>query len=140
MADQPGPLTISDLPRQECERLLATHAVGRLALVVDGQPYVLPVNYTVAGSSTIVFRTAAGSLLTEASLQRVAFEVDTIDAQAHEGWSVVVLGYCRDIADAIDAESVELRRLPLMTWAPGDRQQWFKIVPTDVSGRRIAPA
>jgi len=131
---------ISEVPRDECVRLLATHAVGRLALVVDGQPHVLPVNYAVAGHGEVVFRTAAGSLLTEASLRRVAFEVDAIDAQAHTGWSVVVLGYCRDIADAIDAESAAMRALPLETWAPGTRDQWFKIVPTEITGRRITPA
>jgi len=140
MPDEQRSVTISDLSRDECERLLASHNVGRLALVVDGQPHLLPVNYAVAGRGEIVFRTAAGSLLNEASLQRVAFEVDRIDGQAHEGWSVVVEGYCRDIADAIDAESVAMRGLPLVTWAPGDRQQWFKIAPSGVTGRRIAPA
>jgi uncharacterized protein len=139
MAAERRPPTISELPRDECERLLATHAVGRLALVVDDQPHILPVNYAVAGHGEVVFRTAAGSLLTEASLRRVSFEVDAIDAEAHEGWSVVVVGYCRDIADAIDADSVAMRALPLETWAPGTRDQWFKVVPIDVTGRRIAP-
>jgi len=140
MPDEQRSVTISDLSRDECERLIADHRVGRLALVVDGQPHVLPVNYAVAGRGEIVFRTAAGTLLNEASLQRVAFEVDRIDAEAHVGWSVVVEGYCRDIADAIDAESVAMRELPLVTWAPGDRQQWFKVTPAGVTGRRIAPA
>jgi nitroimidazol reductase NimA-like FMN-containing flavoprotein (pyridoxamine 5'-phosphate oxidase superfamily) len=140
MAADRRPVTISEIPRDECEQLLASHAVGRLALVVDGQPHILPVNYAVAGHGEVVFRTAAGSALTEASLRSVAFEVDAIDADAHEGWSVVVVGYCRDIADAIDAASVAMRGLPLETWAPGERDQWFKIVPTDVTGRRIAPA
>ncbi len=139
MATEPPPVTINELTRDDCERLLATQQVGRLGVVVDGQPYVLPVNYATPGRGEVVFRTAPGTLLNEASLRRVAFEVDSIDAGAHAGWSVLVVGYGRDIADAIDAESVALRGLPLVTWAPGDRQEWYKIVPAEVTGRRIAP-
>jgi hypothetical protein len=140
MPDDRRSVTISDVPREECERLLGSHALGRLGLVVDGQPLILPVNYAHAGDGEIVFRTASGSLLNEASLRRVAFEVDAIDAGAHDGWSVLVIGFCRDITDAIDADSVALRTLPLVTWAPGDRDEWFKIVPAHVTGRRITPS
>jgi nitroimidazol reductase NimA-like FMN-containing flavoprotein (pyridoxamine 5'-phosphate oxidase superfamily) len=139
MPDERRSVTISELQREECERLLGGHALGRLGLVVDGQPFILPVNYAHAGQGEIVFRTASGTLLTEASLRRVAFEVDAIDAEAHVGWSVLVIGYCRDISDAIDADSVALRTLQLVAWAPGDRDEWFKIVPAHVTGRRINP-
>jgi nitroimidazol reductase NimA-like FMN-containing flavoprotein (pyridoxamine 5'-phosphate oxidase superfamily) len=139
MPDARRTVTISDLPRDECERLLTGHGLGRLGLVVNDQPHILPVNYTVSAHGEIVFRTASGTLLNEASLRRVAFEVDAIDAEAHVGWSVLVIGYCRDISDAIDADSVALRTLPLVAWAPGDRDEWFKIVPAQVTGRRITP-
>jgi nitroimidazol reductase NimA-like FMN-containing flavoprotein (pyridoxamine 5'-phosphate oxidase superfamily) len=111
-----------------------------LGVVVDGQPHIVPVNYATPGRGEVVFRTAPGSVLNEASLRKVAFEVDDIDAEAHEGWSVLVVGYCRDIGDAIDADSVALRQLPLVTWAPGERHQWYKIVPAVVTGRRISRA
>src|SRR6202140_5020346 len=101
MPDERRSVTISDLPREECERLLSGQALGRLGLVVDGQPFVLPVNFAHAGDGEIVFRTASGTLLNEASLRRVAFEVDAIDAGAHEGWSVLVIGFCPDITAAI---------------------------------------
>ncbi|MFI5040476.1 MAG: pyridoxamine 5'-phosphate oxidase family protein [Acidimicrobiales bacterium] len=139
MSDEQRSVVISDLSRDECEVLLAGQSVGRLGLVVSGEPHILPVNYAVAGRGEVVFRTAPGTLLNEASLQRVAFEVDTIDEATHAGWSVLVVGYCRDIADAIDTDSVAMRALPLVTWAPGDRQRWFKIVPAEVTGRRISP-
>jgi nitroimidazol reductase NimA-like FMN-containing flavoprotein (pyridoxamine 5'-phosphate oxidase superfamily) len=139
VADSPPRVTITDIDRQECERLLATAQVGRLGVVAEGQPHVVPVNYATPGGGVIVFRTDAGSILTEASLRQVAFEVDQIDAQVHAGWSVEVHGFGRDIADANDAESVRLRALPLVTWAPGDRPQWFKIIPAEVTGRRLTP-
>ena len=47
MPDEQRSVTISDLSRDECERLLASHNVGRLALVVDGQPHLLPVNLSL---------------------------------------------------------------------------------------------
>src|ERR1700730_16958541 len=139
MPDEQRSVTITELPRDECERLLATQQVGRLGGVVDGQPHMLPVNYATPGGGAVVFRTALGTLLNEASLRRVAFEVDEIDPQAHQGWSVLVLGYGRDIADAIDADSTALRQLPLDSWAPGQRSQWFKILPSAPTGRRLSP-
>ena len=140
MADDAASVVFDELSREECEQLLASHRVGRLGVVVDDQPHILPVNYATPGGAVVVFRTAAGTVLNEASLRRVAFEVDEIDAEAHEGWSVLVLGYGRDIGDAIDADSVALRQLPLVTWLPGERHQWFKIVPAAVTGRRISRA
>ncbi len=139
MADQGPAVTITELDRVECERLLASHHVGRLAVVNDGKPHIVPLNYATPGGGVIVFRTDPGTILTEASLRTVAFEVDEIDAQARLGWSVAVHGFGRDIADAIDQESVRLRALPLATWAPGDRQQWFKVIPAEVTGRRLSP-
>jgi len=139
MADQGAAVTITELDRVECECLLASHQVGRLAVVEDGKPHIVPLNYATPGGGVIVFRTDPGTILTKASLRDVAFEVDEIDAQARLGWSVVVHGFGRDIADAIDQESVRLRALPLATWAPGDRQQWFKVIPAEVTGRRLSP-
>jgi uncharacterized protein len=130
-------VTFTELDRAQCEALLASDDVGRLAVVVDGQPHIVPVNYATPGGGVVVFRTDAGTVLTEASLAHVALEVDAIDRATRTGWSVVVRGLGRDIADAIDEESVRLRQLPLRTWAPGDRRQWFKIVPTEVTGRMI---
>jgi nitroimidazol reductase NimA-like FMN-containing flavoprotein (pyridoxamine 5'-phosphate oxidase superfamily) len=139
MTDPSPRPAIVELDRTECERLLASHIVGRLAVVVDGSPHVVPVNYATPGGGVVVFRTAPGSVLTEASLRQVAFEVDEVDPATRSGWSVEVRGFGRDIADAVDAESVRLRQLPLVTWAAGDRQLWFKIVPDQVTGRRLAP-
>jgi nitroimidazol reductase NimA-like FMN-containing flavoprotein (pyridoxamine 5'-phosphate oxidase superfamily) len=137
----PSPrIAFVELDRAECERLLATRQVGRLAVVVGQSPHLIPVNYATPGGAVIVFRTATGTVLTEASLREVAFEIDEIDPAAHTGWSVEVRGFGRDISDALDDESVGLRRLPLETWAPGDRQAWFRIFPQAVTGRRLAPA
>lgn len=39
--------------------------------------------------------------------------------------------------DALDANSARIRRLTLVTWAPGVRHSWFRIKPDKVTGRRL---
>jgi nitroimidazol reductase NimA-like FMN-containing flavoprotein (pyridoxamine 5'-phosphate oxidase superfamily) len=128
--------SMEDLTRAECLDLLATLSVGRLGLLVDGRPEVLPVNYALDGE-TVLFRTGEETVLNQASLAFVGFEVDTIDEATHAGSSVLVQGVAQDIGDAIDATSERLRRLTLVTWAPGGRERWFRIQPDKISGRRI---
>jgi uncharacterized protein len=128
--------SLETLGRAECLELLATAQVGRVALVVDGHPEIFPVNYALDGDS-VLFRTAEGSVLTHAGLTQVAFEVDHVDTSNRSGWSVLVQGQADDIGGAIDATSERLRRLALITWAPGRRDRWFVIRPRAITGRRL---
>ncbi len=128
--------SIDELIRSECLNLLATASVGRVGLLVDGRPEILPVNFALDGD-TILFRTGEGTVLNQASMTVVAFEVDHLDTETHAGWSVLVQGLGYDIGDTIDATSERLRRLSLMTWAPGGRQRWFQIRPDKITGRRL---
>jgi hypothetical protein len=68
-ADREGVASLETLGRSECLNLLATAQVGRVALVVDGHPEILPVNYALDGDA-VLFRTAEGSVLTHAALAR----------------------------------------------------------------------
>ena len=130
---------LETMDRLTCEAFLANGSVGRLAVVVGGAPHIVPVNY-VAEGATIVFRTAPGTILTEASLRQVAFEVDGIDEHHRAGWSVCVHGFGREITDALDAESRHLRDLFVDCWAPEDRDRWFKIIPQSLTGRYLNPS
>jgi uncharacterized protein len=127
---------LETMDRPTCEAFLANGSVGRLAVVVGDAPHIVPVNY-VAEGATIVFRTAPGTVLTEASLRKVAFEVDGIDEHHRSGWSVCVHGYGQEISDGVDPESRHLRELFVDCWAPEDRDLWFKIVPETVTGRYL---
>jgi uncharacterized protein len=128
--------SLEELSRSECLALLATATVGRVGLLVADLPEILPVNYALDGD-TVLFRTAEASVLNQASLTVVAFEVDQIDPTAQTGWSVLVQGTTRDIGDAIDPTSERLRRLTLNTWAPGHRDRWFAVRPDKITGRRL---
>ncbi len=136
---EPGPdlvATVEQLAEPECWNLLAGAQVGRVGLLVEERVQVLPVNYALDGR-TVLFRTAEGTVLNEASMSMVAFEVDWFDGTSHEGWSVVVEGFARDIGDALGADAERIRHLSLVTWAPGTRPRWFQIEPDAVTGRRI---
>lgn len=122
------------LPPAECWRLLAATRVGRVGLVVDGEPVILPVNHVVH-QRTVVFRTAGGTkLATMTSWPTVAFEVDGTDGEGL-GWSVLVSGRAERVTDAATVRDVEA--LGLRPWAPGPKLHWVRIVPRRVSGRRI---
>jgi nitroimidazol reductase NimA-like FMN-containing flavoprotein (pyridoxamine 5'-phosphate oxidase superfamily) len=136
----PADATSSSISRtlvaEECTSLLRSGGVGRVAVVVSGRPHIVPVNY-VADGDVVVFRTEAGTILNDVSRRAVAFETDAIDLRTRSGWSVCVHGEGYDITDAIDPESRRLRELPLDCWAPGERDHWYKVVPQEVTGRRL---
>ncbi len=127
---------IEDVPRGECLSLLTTRSFGRLALIADGEPMVIPVNYGLKGD-TIVIRTDEGTKLASSPMSNVAVEVDDVNDRTHAGWSVLVRGVAQDITDALDPVSVELRSIPIDTWAPGPKTHWLKITPRLVTGRRL---
>ncbi|RPF30912.1 pyridoxamine 5'-phosphate oxidase family protein [Streptomyces sp. TLI_185] len=119
----------------ECRALLSTHGVGRIAVPTVSGPVVVPVNYSVV-EGAIVFRTEPGSTPSQASGCQVAFEVDRIDDAFSRGWSVLVRGHARAVTDPD-----EVRRLAegarSEPWAGGHRDQWVRIDPLALTGRRI---
>ena len=125
------------LERDECLRLLGTATLGRIGVSSGALPTVLPVNFRFDGRR-ILFRTGVGTKLDAATQNAVvAFEVDEIDAIAHTGWSVVVRGVARELADP--DELLEAQRPPLARWASGEDHRVVAISPEIVSGRRIVP-
>ena len=124
------------LSTAECHELLSTTAVGRIGFVDAGSPLILPVNFTMDGAA-VVFRSAPGSKLAAAMLQRpVAFEIDDWDPVNHTGWSVLATGVA-DLVDDAD-EVARLERLPVRPWSRPDlRDQWVRVMVEELTGRRI---
>ena len=131
-----GEVRWQELTKQECFGLLTGQHLGRVVLVDDRGPLALPVNFVVDQHS-VLFRTDAGTKLAVASRgARVAFEVDGTDAATRTGWSVLVRGEAIEVTDL--AELARVRRLPLSAWAPGAKDRYVRILPTALTGRRIA--
>ncbi|MEM9605984.1 MAG: pyridoxamine 5'-phosphate oxidase family protein [Actinomycetota bacterium] len=121
----------------ECLQLVAADEIGRLALGTGGTPEIFPVNYALADGE-IIFRTDEGLKLTLAEQHQVAFEVDGLDRGAREGWSVVIKGRAQEVTVHDRPELRErVSSLALYPWAEGDRGHWVRIVPSQVSGRRV---
>jgi nitroimidazol reductase NimA-like FMN-containing flavoprotein (pyridoxamine 5'-phosphate oxidase superfamily) len=122
------------LDRDECLALVRRSVIGRLAVSVDNQPLVFPVNFVLDGS-TVVFRTNEGTKLWAARHAPVVFECDGIDATYHTGWSVMIAGHCEEPHNPLERD--RLARLPLRPWCDGEKPVWLIVRPHSISGRRI---
>jgi len=124
------------LPSEECERLLGTQTVGRVA-VGGARPGVFPVLFALLDGD-VVFRTAPGEKLVAAALNReLVFEVDDFDVDSRSGWSINVLGAAEEIEEP--AELARAIALGLEPWAGEVRDRYVRIRATEVTGRRIQP-
>jgi hypothetical protein len=65
----------------------------------------------------------------------VCYQVDGIVPSDQTGWSVLVKGRAVDVDDPDDVRRVA--RLPLRHWAVGHKFHWIRILPVEVTGRRI---
>ena len=121
-----------------CLQHLRHEKVGRIAVVHDEYPLVVPVNYRfveAAQRNWVALRTRAGNLIDRAS-PRVAFEIDGIDDTHRRGWSVLVRGTmlpvdedAADFAEQFDSD----------TWLSTDRDTWLVIEPFSITGRALEP-
>jgi len=111
------PITAMD--EDESWAQLASRTLGRLAISVDGNPDIFPVNFVVQ-RRTILIRTAEGTKLAGVAInQRVAFEAD--DHDAANGWSVVVKGQARVVSGSEDIAAAE--RAQVLPWTSTPKQQ-----------------
>lgn len=130
---------IIELDESQCRELLTTHRarLGRVAFVEDGDPdwpTVLPVNYAVV-DGTVFFRTFEGSKLYAAlRRQRVAFEVDSVDEEWRDGWSVLAIGSLDVVRDAGLAAAADE---DLASWVATTDEQLVRLEIDQLTGRRV---
>jgi len=129
------------LDEAECLRLVSLGVIGRLAYVGRYDLTVLPVNYRLVDGA-ILFRTSQNSLTGEdlrtgiahAEFQ-VAFEVDSFDEQAREGWSVLLQGPAHHLDS--DDEKAAGQAAGVHPWPGGEKDHFIRITPVRITGRRI---
>jgi nitroimidazol reductase NimA-like FMN-containing flavoprotein (pyridoxamine 5'-phosphate oxidase superfamily) len=127
------------LGREECLRLLATAATGRLGLSAGALPVVYPVYFRLLGSDPVFRTPGATGLASSVDGQVVCLEVDQLkDDPDVGGWSVMVTGVGTVLRNSRLVACA--RRLDIPRW-PGDGDEQFVRITADlVSGRRLQPA
>ncbi len=125
------------IERDECLELLASHRIGRLAILDGGSPLILPVNYAI-DEETIVFRTGEGTKLDASRGGPACFEIDETNMEEHSGWSVVVRGTLHEVTAR---DQPKLDRLgPLAESWINDRPRVIELRSWAITGRRLRPA
>ena len=128
---------LDELGHDECLRLLARAAIGRVVFTERALPAAQPVTFLLDGEE-VVFRTAGGSKLAAATLHAVvAFQADDIDVATRTGWSVLGIGEAYEVV--VPRRLAELAdRLP-DPWAPGRTAHTIAIPLQRLTGRRLSP-
>ncbi len=113
------------------------HQVGRLAMMTEGGPIVVPVNFRLVeavGLTWVAIRTETGGLIDQGDA-RVALEIDEI-GPGRRGSSVLVRGTLQHV----DPEAADFRaRFDSAPWLP-DRDTWLVIEPFSITGRELLPS
>lgn len=130
---------LETLTYNDCLDLLRARSVGRIAVVVDDFPLVLPVNYRLVetqGLTWVALRTRPGNIIDRAGIN-AAFEIDSVDSLHHEGWSVLVRGTLHHV----DPGAADFaKRFDPEPWLTNERDAWLVIEPFAVTGRRLHAA
>ena len=87
--------------------------------------------------AVVVFRTAPGTKLETATHGRVTFEVDDWDTDTNVGWSVVLKGAAQEVTSGTDPFASTLRERAVSPLAPGQREHWIAVYPSEITGRRF---
>jgi len=125
--------------RDECLVLLAGEHVGRLGVIHGGEPIIFPVNYALDGDH-VVFRTDPGAKLSDGTRDPACFEIDRFDPDTRSGWSVLMRGSLQEVDDFAGLKALRATvAADVQPWAPGAKSHWLRLIPFQITGRRIRP-
>lgn len=123
------------LNRAACLALLADTRIGRLAYALGGIPAVVPVLITLDGDRILFRLTTGAALAAICDRQVLVLEVDQIDLDRCEGWSINLIGLPVEVppvlADEIGA--------PLCHWPGLHAGRLFRMDTDHLEGRRTSP-
>lgn len=127
------------LTREESLQLLSSVSIGRVVFTHLALPAIRPVFHLVEGDR-IVIRAHLGAAIAAMDGPEggtvVAYEADVIDAGDRLGWSVIVVGRARHVANG-DADTRYRQVLP--PWATGSPDDIIIIQADLVDGFRLTP-
>ena len=127
---------IVELSPAECRSRLEGGHVGRLAFVTPHGLRLLPMNYA-ANRDVIVFVTLPDSDLgTHGEGAEAVFEIDEIDEEGEQAWSVIASGRLERPSAEDDDWDIRGWRNPT-PWVRGDRWFHLQLRWSAISGRRL---
>jgi hypothetical protein len=124
-----------ELSVAECERLLRRGTFGRVVLSTPSGNHIVPVNYAVHEATVVVRTSAEGVLAQYADGAELLFEVDLVDEERWNGWSVIARGRGR-----VENVGPGPGTVPVRPWAAGDRSCEVRLTWERVSGRKVGAA
>lgn len=125
-----------ELASWECEALLRSHVIGRIGVVAEDGPHVLPVNYSVVDEAIVLRTTPYGMVGSVGRGSTVAFEIDEFDHERQRGWSVLARGPAEVVDDRRELAHIE-SVWPPQPWASGLRPLTLRIRWTSLTGRKL---
>ncbi|MBQ0895220.1 pyridoxamine 5'-phosphate oxidase family protein [Micromonospora purpureochromogenes] len=131
---------LRELSAEECLTLLGSVSLGRIVFTDKALPAIRPVNHILDDGSVIIRSHLGGGLASAVDSGRgvvVAYEADMIDPVERLGWSVVVTGFARLLADS---REVARYGRALQPWVSMAMDCVIRIEPHIVVGYRLVDA
>ena len=128
--------SVTPLSAGECERLLRAGVFGRAAFNTPSGLEIVSVNYAVVDDAIVVRTHADSALAKHAHGASFVFQIDLVDHERWQGWSVVARGVGACFA-AADAGGLDLPATRPRPWATGERTTVVRLAWTALSGRRV---
>lgn len=125
-------MSLVELDRAECLRLLATVSIGRFVFTTGALPAVLPVVFTI-DQGTVLAGVASPTGLSRQDRAVAAFQADHVDPATYTGWSVTAIGEVQ----LLGADELATRGRMLPGSARLADTHIFTIDPTLLTGHRF---
>lgn len=126
---------VDALSRDDCLNLLAVARIGRVGVHTGALPAIFPVDYALTANGIVFPTTRDGKLAAATNAAVVAFQADDAEPEQQSGWSVMVVGVAKAIAEA--RELAAARALPLRGLATANADHYVRISVDLVSGWRM---
>jgi nitroimidazol reductase NimA-like FMN-containing flavoprotein (pyridoxamine 5'-phosphate oxidase superfamily) len=128
-----GSKSFGELDEETCWTYLSGASVGRLAVRAEEGVDIFPINVKVK-DRVIYFRSAPGSKLMDITrFPLVAVEVEGESLGSR--WSIVVKGEAQRMSSDADIHASGVMNLETLT--PTEKQNFVRILPNSVTGRKV---
>ena len=125
-----------ELSRPQCEALLRSGVVGRVAVNSPDGPHIIPVNYSVVDDAIVIRTSPYGLLGTHGQDALIAFEVDQFDYENQRGWSVLARGRSEAVQSGPELDHIQDVWEP-RPWAGGRRPVFLRLAWHELTGRQL---